>query len=346
MGRLTVLRCAGGLGRQGESKVESLAVVGGTRTEPQAIHAVVGGATTRVVQVLVVGVVSSPPRSRHARHGLERAVHATDNIGHDVGRAGGQVGIDRTLDPQQHLDILAQVARVDLATGEDAVLICGRLELRVRRVHDLAHLFQIALAVASVTDAEQFAHTGAVSSREGVRTDHANRGEADANGRSAVVAVGQQQKLAHLVAVDDLRVVAVQLREHPDLATLVERTGGMQVHLVAIHERLEPVERGTVLERDVARADHAQNRAVRLTNGRTSRNALTARREKVAQTDRPIQTGSDDRLTDGRGRLQALAQTVPRGFLHVEHGFDGVSHDRASRIRSGCRCTSHRCMET
>ena len=320
--------CAGRLGAQGKSEVEGLAVVSRTRAKPQTIHAVVGGTATRVVQVFVVGVVCCPPRTIHAGKGLERRFHATDNVGHDIRRAGGQVSIDRTLDTQQHLDILAQVARVDLPAREHAVLIRSRFKLSVRGVHDLSHLFQIALAVASVTNPEQLAHTGAMGRSEGIRTDHADRGEADADSRCTIVRVAQEEKLAHLVAVHDLRAVAVEFRQHPDLLPTVERAGSVKVHLVRVDERLEPIERGGVLERHVAGTDHAQNRTVTLTNRSTSRNALAAPGEQITQTDRPVEPGSEDSLTDGRSRLQTLTQTVPRGFLDVEHGFDSVSHSR------------------
>ena len=315
---------------QGESKVESLAVVVRSRTEPERIHTVVARPTATVVQVFIVGVVGGPPRSRNTRHGLTRIVHPTDDISHDIGRPSGHVRVQRTLDAQHGLDVPTNVRLADIAGCQQTILFRRSLKLRVGRVHNVTDTLQIELVATSVANAEQLTGSGTMGRSEGISTYHANRSEPDPNRGRAIVRVTEQKKLGNLVTGHDFGSVAVQLRQHPNLSPTVERSGSVERNLARVDERLKPIERGTVLERLVSGADNTQNTAVSLTNGRASRNALAVSSKQVLQTDSPVQTGGDDSIANGGGRLQPIAQTVPRGFLDVKHAFDCVSHDANS----------------
>ena len=168
--------------------------------------------------------------------------------------------------------------------------------------------------------------------RHSVCTHNADRRIANPDSSRAIVRVAEKNELPNLVTLHDLAVVAVQLGQHPNLLTAVERTGSMQCTLASVQKRLEPIERFAVLQRSVSRADNAQNAVIGLAESRTSRNGLPVHRDQILQTNFPIQTGGSHRLRNRGSLVELVAQTVPRGRTNKHHLFNCMSHNHPFRV--------------
>lgn len=104
--------------------------------------------------------------------------------------------------------------------------------------------------------------------RQGIGTDYANRRETHANGQRTIVRIAEQNVLFDFIAGYDFARIAVDLGEHPNALAVFQAAGRVNRRFARFQERLEPFEGVGVLQRNVTRADNAEDGFVRRSNGR------------------------------------------------------------------------------
>ena len=161
---------------------------------------------------------------------------------------------------------------------------------------------------------------------QSIHAHDANRRIAYTNRGCTIVRVTQQNKLANIIARNNLAIVTVELCENPNLLTTVKRTSGMDTALASIQKRLEPIKRILILERSITWPHNAKDATVSLAVGSTMIDRNTVNRLKILQANFPIQTGSNNSVFDTNIGIDLIAKTVPRGSTNKHHLFNSSRH--------------------
>lgn len=155
--------------------IESLEVIDPILTEPERVEAIAHRPTLGVVEVFVEAVVGSPPRSTNPNRSLFRAFDERKNLVHDVAGTSLDILVRGLVDPEQHLDVLANVVLIEVPTSEEPVLFRSRFKLSVDIIHDISHVVEIALARTCVTNPNERTLFATVGSGKGVHAHDTDR---------------------------------------------------------------------------------------------------------------------------------------------------------------------------